>query len=84
MNKIDELNQYFVIRMEDKTRHIYKDAKGLFEKNKPVEEYELVEITRKIKVKYSKEAKHKDYEKTKRKIEKRKISNKTIGEKVYL
>lgn len=84
MNKIDELNQYFVIRMEDKTRHIYNDAKGLFEKSKPVEEYELVEITRKIKVKYSKEAKHKDYEKVKKKIEKRKITDKTIGEKVFI
>ena len=31
MNEIDKQNQYFVIRMEDKTKHIYKDAKGLFE-----------------------------------------------------
>ena len=29
--------------MEDKTKHIYKDAEGLFKNNKPVEEYELVE-----------------------------------------
>ena len=67
MHQIDKQNQYFVIRMEDKTKHIYKDAKGLFEKSKPIEEYELIEITKKIKVKYNKEAKHKDFEKEKRK-----------------
>ena len=84
MNEIDKNNQYFVIRMEDKTRHIYKDAEGLFKESKPIEEYELVEITRKIKVKYSKEAKHKDYEKVKKKIEKRKITDKPIGENIFI
>ena len=84
MNEIDKNNQYFVIRMEDKTRHIYKDAEGLFKESKPIEEYELVEITRKIKVKYSKEAKHKDYEKAKKKIEKRKITDKPIGENIFI
>ena len=84
MNKIDEINQYFVIRMEDKTRHIYKEAEGLFKESKPVEEYELVEITRKIKVEYRKEAKHRDYEKIKKKIEKRKITDKSIGENIFI
>ena len=84
MNEIDNIGQYFVIRMEDKTKHIYKDAEGLFKESKPFEEYELVEITRKIKVKYSKEAKHKNYEKTKKKIEKRKITDKPIGESKFI
>lgn len=70
-NKIEEANRFFVIRMTDETRNIYKDAQGLFENREPDEEYEIVEIITHKKVKYSKAAKHKDYEKTKVKTEKR-------------
>lgn len=84
MNEIDESGQYFVIRMEDETKHIYKDAKGLFEKSKPIHEYEVVEITREIEIKYSKKAKHKDVKKIKKKIEKRKVTDKSIGERYFV
>ena len=84
MNEINQNGQYFVIRMEDESKYIYKDAKGIFDNRKPDEEYEFVEVIQNIKVEYSKTAKHKDYEKTKIKIEKRKITDKTIGEKEFI
>ena len=84
MNYINDKEQYFVIRMEDKTKSIYKDAKGLFEKSKEKTKYEIVEIIEEINVKYSKEAKHKDYSKTKTTIEERTITDKKIGEKNYI
>lgn len=84
MEEIDKMEQHFVIRMEDKTKHIYKDAKGLFEKTKPAYEYEIVEITREIKTEYSKTAKHKNSEKIKKTIEKRKITNNPIGERKFI
>lgn len=84
MNYINDKQQYFVIRMEDKTKDIYKDAKGLFEKSKEEMKYEVVEIIEEINVKYSKEAKHKDYSKTKITIEERTITDKKIGEKNYI
>ncbi len=65
MNHIHNQNKYFVIRMEDKTKNIYKDAEGLFKNTKPLKEYEIVEITQKIKVTYNKKSKHKDYQKIK-------------------
>ena len=34
MEAINQRNQYFVIRIEDNSKLIYKDAKGLFDKNK--------------------------------------------------
>src|SRR5699024_3985471 len=73
--------EYFVIRMEDKTKHIYKDANGLFENSKPILEYEIVEVIKDITVKYSKEAKHKDYQKTKTKKIIREITEKELNEK---
>ena len=84
MSAINERNQYFVIRMKDDTKLIYKDAKGLFEKSKPITEYEIVEVIEEISVKYSKKAKHKDYSKTKIRIKERAVSNKKIGEKIYI
>ena len=81
MNEIADSGEYFVIRMEDKTRHIYKDAKGLFENSKPTLEYETVEVSESISVKYNKTAKHKDYQKTKTKKITREITDKKLNEK---
>ena len=81
MNEIADSGEYFVIRMEDKTKHIYKDANGLFENSKPILEYEIVEVIKDITVKYSKEAKHKDYQKTKTKKIIREITEKELNEK---
>lgn len=84
MSSINEKNQYFVIRMKDDYKLIYKDAKGLFEKSKPVTEYEIVEVIEEISVKFSKKAKHKDYSKTKIRIKERTVTDKKIGEKIYI
>lgn len=84
MTTINDKNQYFVIRLKDDTKLIYKDAKGLFEKNKAKTEYEIVEIIEEINVKFSKKAKHKDYVKTKINIKERTVTDKKLGEKVYI
>lgn len=84
MTAINERDQYFVIRMEDDTKLIYKDAKGLFEKSKLKTKYEIVEIIEEISVKFSKKAKHKDYSKTKIRIKERAVTDKKIGEKIYI
>ena len=84
MTAINEKNQYFVIRMEDDTKLIYKDAKGLFDKSKAKNEYEVVETIEEISVKFSKRAKHKDYSKTKVIIKERAVTDKKIGEKIYI
>lgn len=84
MNFMDSIGHFFVIRMEDETKNIYKDAKGLFERNKPTKEYEIVEVIQEINVKYSKQAKHKDYSKTKKTIIERKITSNKLGEKYFV
>lgn len=84
MTAIDEKSQYFVVRMTDDSKLIYKDAKGLFEKNKPKTEYEIVEIIEETSVKYSKKAKHKDYSKTKIRTKERTVTNKKVGDKIYI
>lgn len=84
MNEIAESGEYFVIRMEDKTKNLYKDAKGLFENSKPTLEYEIVEVIESIRVKYSKKAKHKDYQKMKVKKITRELTNKKLNEKEYI
>lgn len=84
MEAINKRNEYFVIRMEDDTKLIYKDAKGLFDKSKAKNEYEVVEIIEEISVKYSKKAKHKDYSKTKIIQKERQVTDKKIGEKIYV
>ena len=84
MNEIAESGEYFVIRMEDKTKNLYKDAKGLFENSKPTFEYEIVEVIESIRVKYSKKAKHKDYQKMKVKKITRELTNKKLNEKEYI
>lgn len=83
-NLINDAEKYFVIRMTDESRNIYKDARGLFEKSEPTREYEVVEIISQIKTEYSKKAKHKDKTRTKIKKEIREISKRKLGEKVYL
>ena len=70
--------------MEDGTKLIYKDAKGLFDKSKAKNEYEVVEIIEEISVNYSKKAKHKDYSKTKIIQKERQVTDKKIGEKIYV
>ena len=84
MNCINDDKQFFVIRMEDKTKHIYKDAKGIFDNSKAKEEYEIVEITKEIEIKYTKVAKRKDVNKTKIVTEKRKITSNKLGERYFV
>ncbi len=83
-NLINDNNQYFVIRITDEMRTIYKDAKELFDKIEPLEEYETVEIITNKKIKYSKAAKKKDTEKTKVRTEVRKISSNKLGERIFV
>ena len=83
-NKINDNNQYFVIRLTDETRTIYKDAEELFDKNEPLNEYEIVEIITTKKVKYSKSAKKKDKEQTKVRTEVRKITSNKLGERIFV
>ena len=81
-NLINKAGQYFVIRLKDETRHIYQDAKGLFENRKADLEYEIVEIITTKNIKYSKEAKKKNKTKTTKKIIKRELTNNPIGVKI--
>lgn len=84
MQAIKERNQYFVIRMEDDTKNIYKDAEGLFKNRKSNESYEIVEITKEIDTKYSKAAKRKDTKKTKKRTEKRPITDNKINDRRFI
>lgn len=81
VNLVNSKEQYFIIRMTDETRILYQDAKELFAKINPTEEYEIVEIITHKDVRYSKNAKKKDKEKTKIRIEIRKISDEKLGKK---
>ena len=81
LNTINGDQQYFVVRMEDETRLVYKDAEGLFKRTNPKFEYEIVEeITQKTVV-YSKTAKHKNYTKSKIRLIERDITNAKLNEK---
>lgn len=75
MNLINNNGQYFVIRMNDDTKVLYQDAEGIFKRSKPSKEYEIVEVTEEINIKYSKTAKRKDVSKIKHKKYERAISN---------
>ena len=81
---IDKENKYFVIRLKNENRDIYKDAEGLFTKREANNKYEIVEIITIKSVKYSEMAKKKDCTKQKIKIKKRKISNSKLGEKILV
>lgn len=81
LNMINDANKFFVIRLKDESRDIYKDAKGLFESIAPNHEYEIVEITTVKDIKYSKAAKKKDKRKTKVKKVIREITDEKLGEK---
>lgn len=81
MNLINASNKYFVIRLKDEKRDIYKDAEGLFKKRKADKEYEIEETIIVKEIKYTKEAKKKDKIKTKIKQEKKEISKEKLGEK---
>ena len=84
MNEIKKRNQYFVIRIEDDTKNIYKDAEGIFKNRKSDESYEIVEITEEIDIKYSKEAKRKDKTRIKKRTEKRQITNNKLNERRFI
>ena len=84
MNEIKKRNQYFVIRIEDDTKNIYKDAEGIFKNRKSDESYEIVEITEEIDIKYSKEAKRKDKTRIKKRIEKRQITDNKLNERRFI
>lgn len=83
-NLINDSGGYFVIRLKDEKREIYKDANGLFDKKEPDMEYEIVEHITIKKVKYSKQAKKKDKIRTKIRTEKRKITTNELGEKIFI
>ena len=78
---IDKANKYFVIRLKDENRTIYKDAKGLFTNRESDYKYEIVEKIIVKDIKYSSKAKKKDVVKTKIKKEKREISKEKLGDK---
>lgn len=84
MNAVNERNQYFVTRMEDDSKTIYKDAEGLFKNRKSNESYEIVEITKEIDVKYSKSAKRKDKRKVKKRTEKRQMTDNKINDRRFI
>ena len=84
MNEIKKRNQYFVIRMEDDTKNIYKDAEGILKNRKSDESYEIVEITEEIDIKYSKEAKRKDKTRIKKRTEKKQITNNKLNERRFI
>lgn len=81
MNQIAKSSSYFVIRLKEERRLIYKDSEGIFQREKPIMEYEEVEITEEIKREYSKTAKKKDEEKVKKKVITRAITEGKLGER---
>ncbi len=81
---IDDSDKYFVIRLKEKNKNIYEDAKQLFDNRKPTNRYEIVEKIIVKDIKYSKNAKKKDVIKTKIKREKRQITEIKLGNKVLL
>ena len=81
---IDNANKYFVIRLKEKNKYIYEDAKQLFNKRKADNTYEIVEKITEKNIKYSKNAKKKNITKTKVKRETRKITTGKLGEKILI
>lgn len=79
MNQIEGSGSYFVIRLKDERRLVYKDSEGLFQKEEAKIEYEEVEITKEIKQEYSKQAKKKDKTKIKKEIITRTITDGKLG-----
>ena len=61
-NLINDTGRYFVMRLKDEKREIYKDAKGLFESREQDYEYEIIEHIIVKDIKYSKKAKKKGNE----------------------
>lgn len=62
---IDNSGKYFVIRLKEKNKNIYENAKQLFDNRKANSRYEIVERTIVKDIKYSKNAKKKDVIKAK-------------------
>ena len=84
VNIINNANRYFVIRLKDESRLIYRDAKGLFGHIDSNYQYEIVEHIIEKNIKYSKLAKKKSCVKTKTKKEKREITSTKLGEKKFI
>lgn len=84
MNLINGAGKYFVIRLKDEKRDIYKDSEGLFKNRSADKKYEIVEKIIVRETKYSKEAKKKDKIKTKIIKEKRELTEEKLGEKKLL
>ena len=80
LNAIKSASIDAIIRLKDERRTIYKDAKGLFESSNPIKEYEIVEISERKKVTYSKESKKKNTDETTTYTITREISNATLNE----
>ena len=78
-NMINKAGKYFVIRLKDETREIYKDAEGLFNNRKADQQYEIVERIIIKDIKYSKTAKKKNTVKRKVQIYQRELSQEEIG-----
>lgn len=81
INKAKELGIDVIVKLTDKRRDLYKDASNLFEKQKPKEQYEIVEIKETKEVKYSKASKKKDTTKTEKYIKTRKITKLKLNDK---
>lgn len=64
INEIKKNKMEVIVKLTDERRCIYKDAKGLFKKQKPIKEYEIVKRIEEKKIKYSKESKKKNEIKT--------------------
>lgn len=60
LNEIKNTGIDAIVKLTDERRSIYKDAKGLFKKEQPKKEYEIVEVEEIKKTKYSKESKKKN------------------------
>ncbi len=81
---IAESGRYFVIRLKEKNKNIYEDAKQLFDNREADNRYEIVEIIIVKDIKYSDKAKKKNIVKTKIKKEKRPVSEAKLGDKILV
>lgn len=88
LNEIKNNNMDAIVKLTDTRRTIYKDAKGLFKKQLPKKEYEIVEKTETKKIKYSKESKKKKqikiekYEYTRKQTEEKLNYSKVVQDKM--
>ena len=69
-----------IVKLTDTRRLIYKDAKGLFDNSPCQKQYEIVEISERRKIKYPKQSKKKNTDKTDTYTIVREISDAPVGE----